>query len=121
MRIDKAAACVTAAGLMLVAAGCGSETVSPEVSSPPVAESHSGFAVTCTETIRVGQVGQCEAYVPNASGPSQVLLGVAWSSSNPSVATVDFGGAVTGVSAGLAQIQATYNGATESDAVRVIR
>lgn len=44
---------------------------------------------------------------------------VAWSSSNPAVASVDAAGVITGVSAGTSVVQATYEGLTANVAVNV--
>ncbi|MGQ0642049.1 MAG: Ig-like domain-containing protein [Gemmatimonadaceae bacterium] len=101
---------------VLFAFACGgrSENTLPVAASQPVASVT--VAMDATE-LRVGQSVQASATVRDAQG--NVLSGrsIAWSSSNPLVATVISGGAtatVTGVAPGTALISATSSGVTGS-------
>src|SRR5439155_9396651 len=72
-----------------------------------------------TAGIRVGQTVQLTATPKDSAGTSLTGRTVTWTSSNPSVATVNISGRVTGGAAGSATITATSEGQTSSAAVTV--
>jgi len=72
-----------------------------------------------TATIQAGASTQLTATTKDAHGNTLTGRTVTWTSSNPSVATVDQSGKVTGVAAGSATITATSEGKSGSTVVTV--
>lgn len=91
--------------LAISLAACGSETP-----TGPAGPSGSGTTVAVTVTCTPEPNGQqCRASAQLSNGAVQdVTASATWTSSNPSVATVDSGGRVTNIANGQAEIRATY-------------
>jgi hypothetical protein len=87
--------------LLISGSGCHSNPVAPSSSS-----------ITVTGTVpSVGQTSQLDAKATLTNGTSQDVTTLAtWSSSNTAVASVTAGGLLQVLSAGSAQITATYQG-----------
>lgn len=96
--------------LSMMAGACGSTTSPSTVSS-----------VTVTGTApAVGATSQFSAMAVLSDGSTQDVTNVAtWSSSNPTDAIVSSTGVVTGVAAGAATVQATYQNVTGSEQITV--
>ena len=78
-------------------------------------------SLVVTPGIFVGSTQQFQALGWYSDGGNQdITTQVSWSSSNPSVATINSGGLATGVSPGTATITAAKDGAAASLAIRVI-
>jgi len=89
-----------------------------------VYQSSATLTVNCnSSTISVGQTTQCQAnYDPDGSGPqpsTDVSASTTWTSFSSSIATIDASGLVTAVSAGTANMSATYNGITTPFSITV--
>lgn len=69
----------------------------------------------------VGGTTQLAATARIFSGDPRSDVPITWSSENPSVATIDAGGIVTGTGAGTATIKATAQGVTGTTAVTVVK
>src|SRR5436309_5330412 len=71
-------------------------------------------------TVNEGQTLQLTATLKDANGNTLVGRSITWSSSNPSAASVNGTGLVTGVAAGSATITATSEGKSGSSAITVV-
>ena len=100
----------------LLAIDCGGDGV--PAPPPPVA---SVLLVTSTATLLVGGTEQLTATTKDGDGDVLSGRAVAWSSSDPSVATVSVTGLVAAVSPGTVTITATSEGVSGTGDVAVIR
>src|SRR6266699_2596390 len=94
-----------------------SSTAAITVTSVPVA---SVLVSPATATVRVGQTVQLTATARDSTGSTLPGRTVSWGSSNPSIATVNNSGLVTGIVAGTATITATSEGKSSTAAVTVM-
>lgn len=97
----------------LAACGKDSPTEPARVSSSIVLSSHSVIATA------IGQTLQIDATVLDQDNNVLTDATVAWSSSNPAVASVSSSGLVTVVSGGRAQVSATSGGASANASIMV--
>lgn len=103
----------------LVAAACGGDS-SPGGTAPPTTPVVAQVVVTpASRDILVGGSTTFDATPVTASGNPVTGVVVAWTSSNPAIATVNGTGMVVGVAAGEATISATAGGKAGSALVRV--
>ena len=99
---------VTAAG------GC-------ELASVPIEARIDDYSVSISPesgTVAVGATMQLTATVVTANGDT-LAVQVEWASRNPSIATVDSGGIVTGISGGQVEITASYSRSSARAVVQV--
>ena len=112
--------CAFALALVLPSCGGGGGST-PTTPSTPAAPTITGVTVTgATSPATVGQTAQFSATANLSNSTTQSVTSQAsWQSSNGGVASVSSAGLVTAVSAGDADIRATYSGATGSAHVTV--
>lgn len=104
--------------LLCLIAACGGGDSG--TNNPPPPPTVSTVAVTVTpSTLVIGANAQASAVATSSSGAVLTGKTTAWSSSNPSVATVSGAGFVTAVAAGSTAIIATVDGVNGSAAVTV--
>ena len=119
--VDGASGLVTAiaAGTTLITATADGVSGSASVGVAPIPVASVAVAPSAG-SIAVGATTQATATARDASGIVLTGRPVAWSSSDPAVATVDGStGIVTGVAAGTVQISATSEGKTGSSTLQV--
>jgi len=80
-----------------------------------------GLKIQAPSVVYAGTKSSLTATVVDAKNAPLANVPVAWSTSNPSVATVDANGILTAVAAGSAQVTATSGASSASATVRVIR
>jgi TolB protein len=100
----------------------GAGDYQPTWSPFPRSRSDAGIAIELTPTdtkLAPAETRQFTAVVRTTNGDVLGNASVTWSSSDPAVTTVTAAGLVTGVSNGVAQIQATFGGETVRASVRV--
>jgi hypothetical protein len=135
VRFVSCASSIVLACALLTACSEGSPAGSPDTAAAPdaaVAPDASGTSETATPTrvksivvtpaaaqIRVSETTHFIATALDGDGKALPEVTFAWTSSDPSIATVDGGGTVTGVGPGTAGIQASAEGITGSATVRV--
>lgn len=127
--VDPTMATVSASGVV-TAIGAGSATITAAVdgitgaatlsitAAPPAPVANVVVAVAPT-TVAAGGSAQANVTLTDASG--KVLTGrtIAWSSSMPSLATINASGTITAVAAGTSTIRATSEGKTGANTVTV--
>jgi len=118
------------AALVLTACGGGGGARSPDLPFPELLS----FSVSCAPTpdpLEVNQTstcapvaGSCQYREVLASGNTRVVNrdcpAVSWSSSAPSIATINDAGVITGVAAGTATVTGSIDGITQTVPVRII-
>lgn len=100
---------VALALLSITACGGGSDSVAPVPPPPPP-----------TMSLQVPPVVATNATLPATATVSNSTTPVTWSSDAPAVATIDGGGAITGVAPGQTVIRATSGSLSASASVNVI-
>ena len=98
-------------------AGIGPEAATPPPSGPPPAASVAVIADVAE--MGVGEQVQLEALILDGSGNELTDVEVTWSSNDPSVASVDGDGVVTGLALGSLTVSATAAGASGTLALDV--
>jgi hypothetical protein len=97
---------------MLFVPGCSGNSSSPSTPSTPTAPTISSIAVSGAAP-NVGATAQFTATAALSNNTTQTVTSQAtWQSSNTAVASVTSSGVVTGVSAGTADVTATYQSVT---------
>jgi len=111
------------AALFVLLVGLGSWTCDDHKGQALTTSPSSAVSLAVTGgALTVGMTTQFTATATLSNGSTQnVTSTAAWSSSNPAVATVTSGGAVTGVSVGDAVITATYSGISGNAPVSLTR
>ena len=109
------AACLVA----LAATGCGEGTVEPPPPPPPTVPTTLTVSPTSATLQSLGETAQLTAEVRDQNGQAMANAAVAWTSSDPSVATVAASGLVTAVANGAATVTATAGSASGTAAVTV--
>jgi trimeric autotransporter adhesin len=109
----------SAVGTATINASSGSVTGSASLTVTPAAVIAVNV-VPATLSISLGSSSQLRALATLSNGTTQDMTGtVAWNSTQPSVATVNVQGDVTGTGKGAAQVSAAFQGMTASTAVNV--
>ena len=109
---------VFAACLLALATACGNDTVEPSAPPTPVPTTITISPASATFQ-SLGETAQLTAEVRDQNGQTMANAAVAWTSSDPSVATVAASGLVTAVANGAATVTATAGSASGTVAVTV--
>ena len=126
---NTAAATVDANGLVTAVAN-GTTTVTATASGSSVsgtsnvtvAQTAASIAVTTpSETVTAGQTVQLSAMVEDAGGSALSSPNLAWSSSEPDLATVDGAGVVSALRSGVVTITASQDGTSGTSGLTVVR
>jgi len=105
----------SALAFSLAFSGCGGGSSSGGGSDPGILLLRSISISGPSSALQAGQSTQCSAVGTYSDGStSDIASSVSWSSSNPSVATVDSTGKVTGAGAGTTQVTAAKDGITSN-------
>jgi len=104
--------------LFLVLGGCGDDS-GPTGPSTPATPTVTGLTVSGLDAIRTGFVSNYTATATLSNGTTQGVSPT-WTSSDPSVATVDGTGRLSGTSHGSITLSASYQGANGSKMVNVV-
>ena len=101
----RTARCLTTTVAILLLLGCN-----------PAGPSHvvSVTIVPATDTLKVGETVRLSLSVVMSPGTPQPIVPPSWSSDNPDIASVDFGGTVSGKSAGRARLTGCIGDVCES-------
>lgn len=97
----------------LVAAACDKSSTAPSITVSSLVVS------PATDLLKIGGTEKFSVTATLSSGAVQGVT-PAWTTDNPSVATVDSSGVATGVGAGQATITASYQGKSSSLLIRVV-
>ena len=108
---DVATACQTAASMSPIT------VYAPP--PPPAAVASIDLTDALAKTVKVGNTDQMTAVPKDAAGNALTGRVVTYSSSDPTIGTVDASGLVTGVAAGSVTITATCEGITATDTITV--
>ncbi|HUF70251.1 MAG TPA: Ig-like domain-containing protein [Longimicrobiales bacterium] len=106
--------------ILLVACSDGGSTPLTENDYPTKGQSMS-VNPPVAEILETGQKVKLEADVRDALGKQISGASVKWEALDPSVATVDFSGTVTGMNEGVAEIRGTFSGLSATAIVAVSR
>ena len=102
----------------VLATGCGDGTVEPPAAPTPVPTTISVSPAAATLQ-SLGETAQLTADVRDQNGQTMASAAVAWTSSDPSVATVDASGLVTAAANGAVTVTATAGSVSGTAAVTV--
>ena len=109
---------LSAACLLALATGCGDDTVEPPPPPTPVPTTVTISPASATLQ-SLGETALLTAEVRDQNGQAMANAAVAWTSSDPSVATVAASGLVTAVANGAATVTATAGSASGTATVTV--
>src|SRR5689334_4648948 len=115
----RASPAMSAVATLALLAGCGGSSGDPPTGQPPVTPVASVTIGAPAMSVTVGGTLQLAATLRDQSG--NVLSGrtVAWTTSNPGVASVSSTGLVTGVATGSTTIRATSEGKSTAATITV--